>query len=459
MKIMKFGGSSVQDAAHIRKVCSIVLKEQEKGPAALVLSAMKGVTDLLIQASQQAQAGNPEYLRTITAIEEKELLTVRDLIRENTTQKETEQRVLSMTEEIRNLLHGVELVKECSPRSLDLIMSFGERLNAAVVTEYLNQEKLTARYIDARPWVLTDQQHGKASVNLPETRSRISAGLVGETLLPVITGFIASTEEGITTTLGRNGSDYSASLFGSALQAESVEIWTDVDGVYSADPRIVPSAFVIPELSIEEAMELSYFGAKVIHPYTLLPTVEKGIPIIIKNTLNPAAPGTRIWNRAARKPHPITGIASVEDVSLLNIVGGGMVGVPGMASRVFQALGKAGVNVIMISQASSEHSICIVCKTGEARDAKEKLEKELNEDLLSRRILRIDSQDDLEIVAVIGENMNGTPGISGRLFSSLGEKGINILAIAQGSSERNISFVLHRKDRDKAVNTVHKAFL
>lgn len=462
MHIMKFGGSSVQDAKHIKMVAQII--ENAPTSVAIVLSAMKGTTDFLISAASLAEKGNKGYLEKISLIREKHIQTISELFIDKKISEDLSSDIISMLEELENILHGVELIQECTLRSLDYIMSFGERLNCRIFTAYMNYRhpenpEKQALYVDARNCLVTDDQFGRALVDEKASYSKIKKLLASEKKIPVITGFIASTPEGITTTLGRNGSDYSASLFGAALSAEAVEIWTDVDGVYSADPRLVPSAFVVPELSIEEAMELSYFGAKVIHPYTLLPTVKKGIPIIIKNTMNPQAPGTKIWDQAASHSHAITGIASIEDVALLNIVGGGMVGVPGMASTIFSALGKAAVNVIMISQASSEHSICIICKKEEAQRAKESLEEALSAYLNNQRVLRIDLMDDLEIIAVIGENMNGRPGMSGHLFQSLGDSEINVLAIAQGSSERNISFVIHKKDRKKALNTVHNAFL
>jgi aspartokinase/homoserine dehydrogenase 1 len=245
---------------------------------------------------------------------------------------------------------------------------------------------------------------------------------------------------------------------GAAIAAEAVEIWTDVDGVMSADPRYVPQAFVIPELSLQEAMELSYFGAEVIHPYTMLPAVERHIPLWIKNTMNPGARGSRITDQQPQRDHPVTGIASIENVALINVEGGGMIGIPGIASRVFGALARAETNIIMISQASSEHSICICIRESQLHRAATYLREELHQELESRRIDQFEEQPNLEIVAVIGGSMRGNPGIAGRLFSALGNSGVNILAIAQGSSEMNISFVVRREERKKALNVVHDAF-
>jgi aspartokinase/homoserine dehydrogenase 1 len=279
------------------------------------------------------------------------------------------------------------------------------------------------------------------------------------TEVAVITGFIAATAEGVTTTLGRNGSDYTASLVAAALGASVIEIWTDVDGVLSADPRYVPEAFVLDEITFQEAMELSYFGAKVIHPYTMIPAVEHEIPVRIRNTFAPEGDGTWIVpERSAGGARIATGIASVENVALINVEGGGMVGLPGVASKVFTALANAGVNIIMISQASSEHSICVVCRQEQASAALAGLRIELAAELAQKKIQEFELIEDLEIVAVIGERMRGTPGISARVFGALGDEGVNVLAIAQGSSEMNISFVVHGDDRERTLQVVHRAF-
>jgi aspartokinase/homoserine dehydrogenase 1 len=296
-------------------------------------------------------------------------------------------------------------------------------------------------------------------VDYKESYRRLRDKLAEIKGIPVITGFIGANEQGVTTTLGRNGSDFTASIIAGATESEVVEIWTDVDGVLSADPRSVEKAFVIPEVSYQEAMELSYFGAEVIHPYTMIPAVEKNIPILIKNTLNPSAPGTVISKDIAPHNRPVTGIASIKDIALINVEGSGMIGTPGIASRVFGALAEAGINVIMISQASSEHSICLVFRELQAENALDSLNRELSEQVKTKRIENFVIRRGLEIISVIGENMIGTPGIAGKIFSALGESGISIQAIAQGSSERNISFVVSKEESDKALNTVHDAFL
>jgi aspartokinase/homoserine dehydrogenase 1 len=308
--------------------------------------------------------------------------------------------------------------------------------------------------------VKTDTSYGRGEVNFPQSNENIRVFFDQQKGqgIGVITGFVASTDRGITTTLGRNGSDYSASIFGAALGASDIEIWTDVDGVLEADPRVVPEAAVIDDLGIDEAMEMSYFGAEVLHPYTMLPAVETRIPIWIKNTMNPQVRGTRIGGDAPQREASITGIASVPRVAMINIVGGGMVGAKGIASKIFNALARSEVNIIMISQASSEHSICVVLRQEESENALSVLRQDLAHELRIRQLQDIQIIRDLEVVSIIGSGMRGRPGVSGRLFESLGKGGINVQAIAQGSSEMNISFVISAKDHVSALQAIHRAF-
>jgi bifunctional aspartokinase / homoserine dehydrogenase 1 len=457
MIVMKFGGSSLANAEKIRNVYAIVTSETYHQPA-VVLSAMKGVTDALLETAKTAEAGNENYKVQFQTIRKLQRETVGALF--SSARKETVlEKIDGLLEELELILTGVELVQECSPRSLDLIASFGERLNCTVFSEYLLENGHDAWMFDTRDAIVTNDRFGSASVKFGPSYRNIAQRLRASGGIAVITGFIARSEEGITTTLGRNGSDYTASLIGAAVEAEKVEIWTDVDGVLSANPKLVENAFVVKELNFQEAMELSYFGAEVIHPSTMIPAVEKNISIYIKNTMNPTAEGTRISKEAAPNPHAITGIASIGKTALINIEGGGMIGVPGIASRVFKALAAADINIIMISQASSEHSICIVTRQEEAARALPVLQEDLQPEIESKIIQHFDLLDNLEIVAIIGENMKGTPGISGKLFSALGNAGINVLAIAQGSSERNISFVISAEDTKKALTVIHKSFL
>lgn len=461
MKVLKFGGSSVANGERIKCVTDIVAQAAEREKVAVVLSAMKGVTDLLIDAAHKAEEGAEGPKTILETIRTRHFEAVRYLFAP-TDQSAALTPLAIMCNELEEILHGVELLRECSPRTMDLVMSFGERLSCRLAAAYMRTRGMDAVLVDAREIVATDDRFGSAQVDFAKSYALIEKKLASIPGTAVIPGFIGATSKGVTTTLGRNGSDYTASIIGAGVRADLIEIWTDVDGVLSADPRIVPDAFVIPEVSSEEAMELSYFGAKVIHPYTMVPAVEKDIPLLIKNSLNPSAPGTliaaaeRIRRDSAR---PITGIASIEGISIVNIEGGGMMGIPGFAARIFSALARDGINIIMISQASSEHTICLVFRTEEGERALSALSRELALELETKRIARFELVRDMLVVSVIGENMHGTPGMAGRLFSALGRAGISIRVIAQGSSERNISFVIPEKDHTRALRTLHAEFL
>ncbi|THB67992.1 MAG: aspartate kinase [Spirochaetaceae bacterium] len=460
MIVCKFGGSSVQDADSIRNATAIVAAKAagtQKGPV-VVFSAMKGVTDILLQAASEAEMGRDEAMRLIDDVRNRHLATVAELLGDNNLRQEVESRMENLFVQLKEIIHGVSLLHECTQRTRDYIVSFGERLNCLQISAFMQAEGMEATLVDAREIIRTTEAHDGATVLFADTYARIGKRLDGHQGIAVVPGFIGSTEDGVTTTLGRNGSDYTASLLGAGLRAEAIEIWTDVDGVLSADPRVVPEAFFLPQISFREAMELSYFGAEVIHPYTMIPAMEAGIPLWIKNTRNPSSVGTKISAESSQKEKSITGLASISGVALVNIEGGGMVGIPGFAGRVFKALADRKVNIIMITQASSEHSICIVIKQDQVPEALQALEKELANELKSKQIQPIEVMRDLEIVAVIGENMQGTPGISGRLFSTLGSKGINVLAIAQGSSEMNVSFVVHSGEREVVLRSLHHQF-
>lgn len=449
---MKFGGSSLADADRIASVASIIASAARSGAVAAVVSAMGGVTNALLDLAERAREAR-SVADDLEKLRRRHRSTAEAVARAGERQNAGDQ-IDALFDELAELLHGVSLVRECSPRTRDLVASFGERLSAPIVAAAVPG----ATMIDARTIIQTDDNFGGAQVAFTESYARIRAALSQIGATPIVTGFIAATAEGVTTTIGRNGSDYTASLLGAALEAEAIEIWTDVDGVMNADPRVVREAFVVPSMSYHEAMELSYFGAKVLHPSTMVPAFERNIPILIKNTLNPTAPGTRIDDRARDTSHAITGIASIEAVAMVNVEGGGMVGMPGIAGRIFTALAEEAVNIIMISQASSEHSICFVVAAADANRAVLRLRRDLAPAIEQKRIERVEAETGLEIVAIIGENMRGTPGISGRLFSALGRQKINILAIAQGSSEMNISFVIRSADRVATLSAVHRAF-
>jgi len=458
---MKFGGSSVANADRIKIVSDIVISKSklEKDRPVVVLSAMKGITNALIRAAGTAERGDQSYKAILEDIKKTHYDAVDTLFH----QKEGHAEILSslnlLFEELEEILRGVVLIRECSSRTNDLISGFGERLSCSIITKYVLSEGTRAEMVDARTIIRTDNKYGRASVDFETTSRLVRERLNRKGIVYFVTGFISSTSDGISTTLGRNGSDYTASLLGAALNAASVEIWTDVDGVLTADPRIVPGAWVIKEISFQEAMEMSFFGAEVIHPYTLLPVVEKEIPVYIKNTLNPSAPGTKIAKNVSHKDQSITGIASIDNVSMITIEGGDMVGMPGIINRIFSSISNSGANIIMISQASSAHSVCLILRYEDAHKAAKSLKKELSDAIFSRIIRSVKITDSLEIIAVIGDNMRGQIGLCGKLFSSLGKANVNILAIAQGSTELNISLVIASKNKSDAILAIHRALL
>ena len=461
MKVLKFGGSSVADAKRIRSVAHIVLTAAKRDHVVVVVSAFQGVTNLLLQCARAAELGDIGYEQLYNQIAHKHREAI-DALLERGKRKTTLDAVDDLLEELQNVLHGVYLLRDCPPRALDLAASFGERLSATIISSYLQQLR-PALFVDARQFVVTDDQFTHAAVLFDQTNKKIRSYFNrlmkkrGPAPIPVVTGFVGSTEDGRTTTIGRNGSDYTAAIVGAALSASVIEIWTDVDGILSADPRAVPSAFVLSQMSYEEAMELSYFGAKVLHPATIAPAVAKKIPIDIKNTLNPGAPGTRISEKAGSWEGVAKGIASVDNIALLTLRGLSMVGVPGTAERLFRALALNRVNVILISQASSEHTICFAVNTADLAAARRAVADEFHYELQSK-LTSLDVRADQTIVAIVGEGMKGTPGVSGKVFQALGRNGINVSAIAQGASERNISFVIQFEQMNRALNVIHEAF-
>lgn len=458
MKVLKFGGSSVGSPDSIRKVFQIIksFKDKEED-IAVVVSAMQGVTNQLIELGNLAAVSDESYLSLLKEIEERHFTTIKEIVAVK-SQSKIFAKIKILLNELEDLLHGVFLLKELSPRSLDLVLSFGERLSAFLISEFFTLQGIESEYLDSRKLVKTDKNFGAARVNFPVTDANIVKHFAEHKSLQVITGFIGSTEKDETTTLGRGGSDYTASIFGAALGATDIEIWTDVDGVMTADPRKVKRAFSLHSLSYIEAMELSHFGAKVIYPPTLQPAFNKNIPLLIKNTFNTDFAGTYISQKTSNKDLIIKGISSIQNVALINIQGSGMIGVPGVASRVFGALAKEEINVILITQASSEYSICFALDPLYSSRAKEAIEEEFANEIRAAKIDKIHIESNLSVVAIIGENMRNTTGISGKLFSSLGKNGINVVAIAQGSSELNLSVVIHQPDLSKALNALHEAF-
>jgi len=455
MKILKFGGSSAATPERIKSIIEIVRPYLQED-VALVFSAFGGVTDQLIQLSQLALEGKLEYKQKLEQLEKRHLDAVRDLTKIS-TQSGILAQVKVQINELEDVLHGIFLVKERTPRTLDYIMSFGERLSAFIICEAFKDSGLSTEYLDARKVIRTDNQFGYAKVDFEFTHKLIRDYFKNHSDVQVITGFIATSESGETTTLGRSGSDYTAAIFAGALLASALEIWTDVDGMMTADPRLVKKAFTVPQMSYEEAMELSHFGAKVIFPSTMQPAMAHLIPIWIKNTFNPKAGGTLISSDSTNGKL-IKGISSMNNITLLNVQGSGLLGVVGVSMRLFSTLAREKVNVILISQASSEHSICIAIETDSTMRAKAAIEKEFVHEIHDELIDEIKVVQGLSIVAVVGDGMKHHPGTSGRMFSALGKNGINVVAIAQGSSERNISTVVQQTDVSKSLNALHDAF-
>ena len=419
---------------------------------------MKGVTNALLEIGDSAISGDVEQVnRSILDIQNRHFSAVKELLPVK-AQSKVLAHIKRLINELEEIIHGITLLKELSPRSKDLILSFGERLSAYVIYQYLLQLGISSEWVDSRDLIRTDDKFGAASVNFSTTNQKIVDFFTGFEGIPVVTGFIAANDSGQTTTLGRGGSDYTAAILAGAVDADEIEIWTDVDGVMTADPNMVSRAFSLQALSYVEAMELTHFGAKVIYPPTLQPAFTKNIPLRIRNTFNRDFEGTTISKSANSPEMPIKGISSIKEVALINVEGSGMVGVPGIASRLFGALGRSGVNIILITQASSEHSICFAINPEQSETAKHSLESEFNFELKAGLLNPIVIEDKYSIVAIIGENMRRTPGIADRLFGALGKNGINVVAIAQGSSELNVSVVIDQHNLPKALKVLHGAF-
>lgn len=458
MKILKFGGTSVGTPERIQEVITIIKTKFDADPnLAIVVSAFAGITDSLIQMGHQASKSDTNYQTLLSKLKERHIKTAQTLIQEPHLSEALDY-LTTQFEELTDLLHGVSLIKELSKRSLDLMMSFGERLSAYIITVAMQKTIPSTIYVDARELIKTDNHFGAALVNYAQTYSSIRKYFSTKTGLPIITGFIGSTENGETTTLGRGGSDLTASIFGAGLKAKEIEIWTDVDGVMTADPRKVKQAFPIPLMTYKEALEMSHFGAKVIHPPTIIPALQHHIPIWIKNTLHPKANGTFISQNEQDHEFLISGISSIDSIALLRLEGSGMVGVCGIAMRLFGALAKKEINVILITQGSSEHSICVAIIPQQASLAKESIEEEFNLEIKAGFIDPVIIEQELSIVAAVGENMRQIPGIAGKLFGALGKNGINVVAMVQGSSEYNISIVVKKEDEIKALNVIHEEF-
>jgi len=458
MKVLKFGGSSVAEPVRIRTIVDILKGYYTKGEKfTVVFSAFGGVTDELMEMGQLAAQGDEAYLERFEAFSQRHLEAVKELLR-GEYQSAVMPELQRNHEVLKNLLYGVFLVREASKRTMDYVLSFGERNAAYIIAHLLRQSGINASYLDARRIIKTDKSFGAGSVDFPLTYQKIREHYAQNPDVQVVTGFVASSKGGLTTTLGRGGSDYTASLIAAGLDASVIEIWTDVDGVLTADPRRVRRAFTIPSMTYAEAMEMSHFGARVIYPPTLQPALLKKIPLYIKNTFNADFRGTLISDRPDPAAHAVKGISSIGNVALLTLSGSGLFGVPGIAGRLFSSLAAGGINIILITQGSSEHSISFAVQPSVANLARQRAEQEFEYEMSMNIVNPIKIEEDLSVVAIIGENMRYQPGISGRLFQALGKNGINAVAIAQGSSELNISVAINRSDEAKALNALHEAF-
>jgi aspartokinase/homoserine dehydrogenase 1 len=450
MIVLKFGGTSVGSVENVKRIAEILKSQHEK--IIVVVSALGGVTDKLLAVAQKAAMGvktDGELIAVRTRHEE----MINGLFKVDDAEK-TIFSLQPLFDELEKIIQGVSLIGELTPKTLDKILGFGERLSSLLISRYLN-----VQLIDSIAVIKTDRNFGKANVDLDITYKLISEACSSVDNIAVAPGFISSAGDGSITTLGRGGSDYTAALFAAAVNADRLEIWTDVDGFMTADPRVISKAYTIPSLTYSEAMELSHFGAKVIYPPTILPVYQKNIPIHIKNTMNPEGSGTLICqSEAIGKDHPIKGISSISGITLFTVQGLGMVGVTGISMRLFGALAKKDINVILISQASSENSISFAIDSHSAEIATDGISFEFEREIASGRISKLTCENDLSIVAIVGENMKHSAGIAGKLFHTIGKNGINVVAIAQGASEQNISWVVKNSDLRKTLNVVHEAF-
>lgn len=458
MKVLKFGGTSVANAQNIKLVLAIVLDKAKEDKIIVVVSALSKVTDLLQLAASKAASNDETFKGILAEIEKKHLDALKELI-PISEQSSLLSHIKRIINHLETLLDGCFLLGELSPRTSDTILSFGELLSSYIIAEALKQKLKNSDYKDSRELIKTNNQFGKAIVNFEITNPLVENFFASNAAQVVIMpGFIASTLDGINTTLGRGGSDYTAAIIAGALNASDLEIWTDVNGMFTANPKIVKQARPIATISYQEAMELSHFGAKVLYPPTIQPVLRKNIPIYIKNTFEPEAEGTLISNTNVTNGHPVKGISHIDNITLITLEGSGMIGVSGSSKRLFEVLSHENINVIFITQASSEHSICIGIQNTDAETAETAINKAFVNEIAQSKIDPCIVEKNLCIIALVGQNMKNHQGLSGKMFSTLGKNNVNIRAIAQGASERNISVVINERDVKKALNTLHERF-
>ena len=458
MKILKFGGTSVGSVQSIQTLLNILKAEVGKGEKpVVVLSAMSGVTNLLVSMAEGAAKG-VDFADSLKDLETRHFDVVKALLNVQ-NQNPAFTRLKIFFNQLEDLLQGIFTLQELTPKTRDQVLSFGERCSTLMICKIAAQHFPQSHCVDASELIRTDSAFGQAKVNI-ELTEQLIRGFQQEhsDKMLFVTGFIAANDNGQVTTLGRGGSDYTAAIFGSALNGQEIQIWTDVNGMMTADPRMVKKAFSLPELTYTEAMELSYFGAKVIYPPTMIPAFLKKIPIVIKNTFEPEFEGTFIRHDCKPSNLPIKGISSINNISIINLEGSGMVGKSGFSGRLFSLLAREQINIILITQSSSEHSITFAVQPGDTEKARHLIQQEFELELQAKKLDEVVIEENLAIIAIVGENMKQTPGVSGKLFHALGRNGVNVRAIAQGSSEYNISVIISAHDLAKALNAVHDGF-
>ena len=456
MKVLKFGGTSVANSASIARVMSIIQQEEQ---CTVVVSALGGVTDLLLQAMEQAAKNDDSYTTVFPRLEERHLEVIKGFI-----PAKSQSGLISFVKvelnRLETLLEGIAMLQEITPKAADKVASFGEHLSSTIIAAVFRENNIDVRLLDGLDLIETNIQNNRQIIHWKNTAKKVNSLYASSTAnVTLVPGFIAKNSKGENTTLGRGGSDFTAAILANILEATSLEIWTDVSGMFTAHPKIVAQANPINQLSYLEAMELSHFGAKVIYPPTLQPLVEKNIPVYIKNTFSTEDKGTLITQaKGTLNGQVVKGISHIDNVSLVSLEGSGMVGIPGFSKRLFEALSTENINVIMITQASSEHSICIGLRSEDAQRAKEIIDEEFAFEISLNKVDPALVENDMVNVAMVGDDMKNHQGISGKMFSTLGMNNVNIRAIAQGASERNISIIIAKKDTHKALNCLHEAF-
>lgn len=466
--VMKFGGTSVGSAAAIRETAQLVIDQLGRRPSVVVVASAMGsqpvkVTDLLLQGAQAALTGDePAYRAIAEQVQRVHYAAIDGLLAPEKERQVVLAENRAFIARFVALCQAVSVLGELTPRALDAVAGMGEQMSVRILAAYLRELGFSAESVDATELIVTDSRFQEATPLFDATAAKTQARLgplLAQGIIPVVTGFIGATTDGVLTTLGRGGSDYSAAILGQALAATEVWIWTDVDGVMSADPRLVPAARSIPVLTYREVSELAYYGARVLHPKTIRPVVEHNIPLRIKNTFNPSHPGTLIVSQAENDQGVIKAVTAIRRLSLITLEGKGMMGVPGIAARTFAAVAESGVSVLMISQASSEQSISFVTAADSAEPVLANLRHAFQSEIARRDIDQVWDMRPVSIITIVGAGMRGTPGIAGRIFTALGEARVNVIAIAQGSSECSISLVVSEADTAQAVAQLHQLIL